>query len=440
MVTYTSAFAGGDVTLPPSKSAAHRALLCGALSRGSCVIENIDSSKDMEATLGAIRALGVRADFDRAAKRVALDASQLGSPRLEAEKTDVIDCLESGSTLRFLIPIAAALGGTRRFTGRGRLPQRPMGVYADLLPRHGVSFRRLKEAELPLEISGQLVPGVYSLPGNVSSQFVTGLLFALPLLSGDSEIVLTSPLESEGYVELTLGILKDFGVTAFRTDRGWRVPGNQRYKARSYRVEGDWSQAAFFLCMAAVSPTGAKVRLHGLDGDSRQGDKVCVEKFSQFGLQTAWENGVLTVWNPRADKAFGGLCGQEIDVSQIPDMTPALAVCGALAEGETRLVNAGRLRLKESDRLAAMENALNALGGSVRSTPDSLILTGTPFLSGGTAQGCNDHRVVMALAAAALRCHGEVSVTDETSIEKSYPGFFEDYKQLGGTAHVVHVG
>lgn len=435
MVIYGNTFTGGDVTVPPSKSAAHRALFCGALSRGKCLISNIDPSKDMEAALGAVKALGARVSYDREKRAVTLDASGLGSVH-----QGVVDCLESGNTLRFLAPIAAALGGDWRLTGSGRLPQRPMGVYRDLLPQHGVEYRAEGPDELPLELSGRLAPGVFSLPGNISSQFVTGLLLALPLLEGDSEIVLTSPLESEGYVELTLSVLKAFGIEIIKTSTGWQVPGGQRFAARDYTVEGDWSQAAFFLSMAAVDPKGDRVRLHGLDPDSVQGDKACVERFREFGLETAWQNGVLTACNPRAQEPFGGLRGCEIDVSQIPDMVPALSVCAALAEGETSFVRAERLRLKESDRIAAMEDALNALGGKARSTQDTLTVEGVPQLRGGTAEGRNDHRVVMSLAAAALRSETAVQVTDEQSIKKTYPGFFEDFKGLGGSARVVDLG
>lgn len=433
MVIYSAGFSGGDVTVPPSKSAAHRALLCAALSQGKSTVFNIDRSKDMEATLGAVRALGASAVYREEDRAVFLDASRLGTIA-----GGEIDCLESGSTLRFLIPVAAALGGSWRFIGSGRLPQRPLGVYERLLPEHGVEFQ--SQGGLPLEISGNLLPGEYALPGNISSQFITGLLLALPLLDGDSTITLTSSLESQGYVNLTLGVLREYGIKITKTPQGWRVPGKQSYRPREYSVEGDWSQAAFFLSMAAVSPEGAKVRLHGLEQDSLQGDKACIERFEGFGLKTRWAGKVLEAWNPNADCPFGGLQGQVIDASQIPDMVPALAVCGALSKGETRIENAGRLRLKESDRLAAMEEAVNSLGGKACSTEDSLILEGVEAFRGGTALGRNDHRVVMALAAAALRSAGDVRVTDERSIEKSYPGFYKDFRNLGGNANVVDLG
>lgn len=431
-VEYGPGFTGGSVVMPPSKSAAHRALLCAGLSGGRCRLENVDPSEDVSATMEALKALGRAVQYNEAEKTLLVDA---GSP---APQGGEVDCRESGGLLRFIVPIAAALGGRWRFTGQGRLPQRPLGVYADLLPAHGVAFRT--EGGLPLEIEGRLAPGLYQLPGDISSQFVTGLLFALPLLPGESEVRLTSPLESAGYVDMTLAVLADFGVRIEAVEQGWRVPGGQRYAPRDYRVEGDWSQAAFFLNMAALDPQGAPVRIGGLDPDSLQGDKACVEAFGAFGLETRWEGGWLVARNPRAGEAFGGLAGQSIDIAQITDMAPALSVCASLCRGETRLTNAGRLRLKESDRLAAMEQAINALGGQARAQGDELVIQGVRRLSGGLAQGRNDHRVVMALAGAGLRSAAPVRVTDAWAVRKTYPGFYEDFKKLGGDARVIDLG
>ena len=431
-VMYQNEFTGGCVRIPPSKSVAHRHVLCAALSRGTCVLSHVDLSEDIKATVAAVNALGVQTRFDEETGVLTLDASALG------HQNAVIDCGESGSTLRFLIPIAAALGASARFLGRGRLPQRPLGVYGELLPAHGVEFR--SQGGLPLEISGRLKWGVYRLPGDVSSQFITGLLLALPLLEGDSEIVLTSHLESKGYVDLTIATLRDYGVEIQETPHGWKVPGGQRFVPRDCQVEGDWSQAAFFLCMAALSPTGAPVEIQGLRPDSLQGDKACVELFRKFGLRVSWHGESLSAWNPRAAEPFGGLQGFTIDASQIPDMVPALSVCAALSRGETRIVNAQRLRLKESDRLAAMAEALNAVGARVESSPDGLVIQGVPWLRGGLVQGKNDHRVVMAMAAAALRAREPLMVTDAHSIRKSYPGFFQDFTALGGSAHVLDLG
>lgn len=431
-VKYGSGFSGGTVTVPPSKSAAIRALLCAALTAGGCMLKNIEPSEDVSAAIKAVEALGGRVSLTKAQKTAWVEAGEFtgGSE---------VDCGESGSLLRFLIPIAAALGGRWRFTGRGRLPQRPIGLYQELLPAHGVEFRS-KTGGLPLEIEGSLTPGRFELPGNISSQFVTGLMFALPLLPEDSEIVLTSPLESRGYVDMTWDILGDFGIKLISTPKGWRAPGKQRYKGVSYAVEGDWSQAAFFLNMAALSPQGSQVRIAGLNPESLQGDMACLEVFGRFGLKTRWEKGELVAWNPHAEEPFGGLTGQTLDVSQITDMVPAASVCAALSRGETRFVNGQRLRLKESDRLAAMEQAINALGGRARIQGDDLIIEGVESLDGGLAQGCNDHRVLMALAGAGLRSKSPVQVTDAWSIQKTYPNFYEDFRNLGGEADVLQLG
>ena len=419
----------GAVEAPPSKSAAHRAILCAALAAlcgpggAESVLSPVSLSQDIEATIGAARALGVRIAVE--GDRCTVSGGAL--PQGEAQ----IDCGESGSTLRFLIPVAAALGVPAAFTGRGRLPERPIGIYTDLLPRHGVSCRTA--GGLPFSISGRLQPGVFELPGNVSSQFITGLLLALPLLPQASEIVLTTPLESAAYVEMTVQALAAFGVHVERTARGWHVPGGQRFCPGAHRVEGDWSQASFFLAAGAL---GGDVRVHGLRRDSLQGDKAIEPLLAQGGARLSWEaDGALRC---RA----GEWRGIQIDASQIPDLVPVLAAAFALAEGETRIAHAERLRLKESDRLAAMAAGLQALGARVRETADGLVLSGVPQLAGGKADGANDHRVVMALAVAALRAAGPCTVTGAESIRKSYPDFFRDYKMLGGIADagVIRLG
>ena len=395
----------GTLTVPVSKSAAHRAMLCAALSGQRSILPDGETvCNDIAATRNAAALL--------------LDGKS---------EPITIDCMESGSTLRFLIPVAAALGRKTVFIGRGRLPERPIGVYLDCLPAHGVCCET--SGGLPLTVSGKLQPGDFRLPGNVSSQFVTGLLLALPLLGGDSEIVLTSPLESAAYVEMTLQTMHEFGVEAVRTETGWHIPGTQCYRANpNFEVERDWSQAAFFL---AAGMLGGPIHLRGLDSSSCQGDRAAEELFRRFGAQIEWNNGVLTAQAGRVPET-----GTEIDASQIPDLVPILAAAAALLPGKlTRITHAGRLRLKESDRLAAMAQGLNRLGGHVHELPDGLEIMGVDHLHGGMAEGCNDHRVVMALSIAALRSECETVLTDAESIRKSYPEFFRDYNSLGGKAH-----
>ena len=377
----------GTVTPPPSKSQAHRAILAQLLAGGGTV-SNLETSQDIEAT-------------------------QRCAAALKAQGTDLplLDCGESGSTLRFLIPIALALRGGGRFTGRGRLMDRPQKPYFDIFDEKGIFYEQKDGA---LTVKGELKPGEYRLPGNVSSQFVTGLLYALPLLEGESRIVLTSPLESRGYVDMTLDVLDHFGVRAEVLEDGFLVPGDQVFQARDFTIEADWSQAAFWL---AAGLLGNPVLTVGLSDQSTQGDRVIDEHFASF----VWGTGRRV----------------EIDVSDCPDLLPPLAVMAAFHDGATRLTNAARLRLKESDRLATVTKMLTALGGQVEEGPDWLAIPGTRFLKGGTVDGANDHRIVMAAAIAATRCTGPVTILGAEAVNKSYPRFWEEYKRLGGEFDVL---
>ena len=377
----------GTVTPPPSKSQAHRAILAQLLAGGGTV-SNLETSQDIEAT-------------------------QRCAAALKAQGTDLplLDCGESGSTLRFLIPIALALRGGGRFTGRGRLMDRPQKPYFDIFDEKGIFYEQKDGA---LTVKGELKPGEYRLPGNVSSQFVTGLLYALPLLEGESRIVLTSPLESRGYVDMTLDVLDHFGVRAEVLEDGFLVPGDQVFQARDFTIEADWSQAAFWL---AAGLLGNPVLTVGLSDQSTQGDRVIDEHFASF--------------------AWGTWRTVEIDASDCPDLLPPLAVMAAFHDGATRLTNAARLRLKESDRLATVTKMLTALGGQVEEGPDWLAIPGTRFLKGGTVDGANDHRIVMAAAIAATRCTGPVTILGAEAVNKSYPRFWEEYKRLGGEFDVL---
>ena len=379
----------GAVTPPPSKSMAHRAVLALMLSDGEGVISNLDSSQDIQATKRCVEALK--------APRSAGDV-----PRL--------DCGESGSTLRFVIPIALALRGGGVFTGRGCLMERPQQPYFDIFDEKGIFY---EQKDGILTVQGTLTPGLYRLPGNVSSQFVTGLLYALPLLSGDSLIQITTPLESSGYVDMTLDMLKAFGVTVEHDNYEiFRIPGNQVYHARNITIESDWSQAGFWYAAKAL---GSSVDIWGLDPHSTQGDRVAAEHYERLTCS-------------------GDV---DIDVSGCPDLLPPLAVMAAIRSGTTRFVNAARLRMKESDRLATVHALLTALGGRAEEGPDSLTVRGVSAFAGGTVDGANDHRVVMAAAIAATRAAAPVTILGAEAVKKSYPSFWEDYKRLGGVFHVL---
>lgn len=414
-VKYEPFVPSGTVTAPPSKSDVHRAVICAALSGGVCTISPVALSEDIKATISCVEALGATTRLQGSVLTVD------GSGVFKAKEA-VLDCGESGSTLRFLIPIAAAGGVNAVFHGRGRLPERPIGIYTEALPQKGVVCQT--EGGLPLTIGGQLKSGVFRLPGDVSSQFISGLLFALPLLRGDSDIVLTSPVQSKGYINMTIRTMEHFGIEVDATDTGWHVRGQQHYIPSDYRTDGDWSQAAFYMVAGAVS---GSVTVNGVNTDSAQGDRHIAAILREFGAEVIQDADRVTVRQ-------SPLHAITIDARHIPDLVPVLAVCAAFAKGTTKIINAQRLRLKESDRLQTTAALLNALGGKVRELPDGLEIDGVPKLTGGTAEGCNDHRIVMAAAVCAAGCDGTITCTDALSVNKSYPAFFDDYNSVGGRA------
>lgn len=387
----------GALIPPPSKSQAHRLIIAAALAQGESHLANVSMSQDISATLSCMKALGAVSAGDASAIRGTAPHSVAALPTL--------DCGESGSTLRFLIPVALAVAGGGRFDGRGRLLERPMKPYEALFQEKGILYEHCSDH---ITVKGALTPGRYRLPGNVSSQFITGLLYALPLLTGDSDIVLTTPLESSGYVDMTVDALSRFGVSVVRTAEGWHVPGGQTYRPCDCVVEGDYSQAANFIMANSL---GADITLTGLNPRSCQGDRVILEYA----------------------KRLDGPGEVTLDVSQCPDLTPALAVRAALRKGETtHIVGAARLRMKESDRLDAVTIELNNLGGDVWQYPDSLTIHGKPYLYGGVADSHNDHRIAMMLAVAAAHCLDGITVCGAECVAKSYPGFWADYQALGG--------
>ena len=415
----------GVVNIPPSKSAAHRAILCAALATGRSVLSPIELSDDMKATLNAISALG--AAFALSGDTLVIDGMGGRCGSAANEPVD-IHCIESGSTLRFIIPIACAAGINGRFTGEGTLVSRPIGLYNELLPRAGVECH--SEGGLPLVCKGKLQAGEYEIPGNISSQFITGMLMALPLCEGDSRLHLTTPLQSSAYVDMTIQCMADFGVKVIPQENGWRIPGGQSYRAREYTVAGDWSQAGFFL---AAGTLGSELTLRGLRMDSAQGDKAAVELFRGFGAEIAVVGNELMV-RP------GGRKAQRINAQQIPDLVPCLALCASLCEGTTVIDHAERLRIKESDRLTSTAAMIRSLGGNDEVTHDGLIIQCVKRLKGGTVDGFRDHRIVMSAAIGALCADGEVTVTTPRSVNKSYPSFFEVYNSLGGKANVIDMG
>lgn len=388
----------GSIHIPPSKSAAHRALICSFLAGGGNVSPIIDS-KDMKATLGVIQSL--------------------------KSNESILNCIESGSTLRFMIPVAASLGRNVTFVGEGSLLPRTIGEYLSILPQHGVRVN--SSGTLPMTINGKLTNGSYEVSGDVSSQYITGLLLALANIDGDSAVILKTPLQSKPYVDMTVKVMSDFGVDVTETDFGYLVHGGQKFNKMDYVVEGDWSQAAFFLVAGAI---GSDVTVTGLDMNSTQGDKAIVDVLKQFGANIVCGNNIVHCNS-------GNLTGCEIDATDIPDLVPILAVLGAFSSGTTVIKGAQRLRYKESDRIESVITNLKRIGADVTETHDGMIIKGGAKLRANHLAGFNDHRIVMAFAIAGLYLDGETIIDDAQSINKSYPSFFEDYNLIGGRADVI---
>jgi len=402
----------GTVSAVRSKSYGHRALIAASLSGGPCAVRLAGPgqpvSEDISATISCMCALGAEISLTDGLAVITGFRPVSSGVRL--------DCGESGSTARFLLPVAAALCENFGMTGWGRLPARPFSVLCEQMERRGCAF---SSHSLPMRVSGYLQSGKYALPGNISSQYISGLLFALPLLGGDSCVTVTSPLESAAYVDMTAEILSLFGIKTKRDGNIYRIAEGQVYKVPEggfIDVEGDWSNAAFFLCMNAL---GSDIEVKGLNPTSLQGDRKITELLRQ-----------LTIVN----------CQLSVDVSQIPDLVPALAVVAACREGGTIICGGVRLRTKESDRLVSTAAMINALGGAARETADGLVITGTGELAGGTVQSFGDHRIVMAAVTAAGRCVSPVTIIGAEAVNKSYPHFFEDYRKAGGGADVIDAG
>lgn len=395
----------GKVTVPPSKSVAHRMIISAALSKGTSIVTNLYPSVDILATIDCMKSLGAKIDFEGDTATV--------TGITEPPKKAILDCHESGSTLRFLIPVACALGVECTFLGSAKLPTRPITPYLDQFPKHGIEFDFSKANDgefLPLTVKGKLTAGKFEIDGGISSQFITGLIFALPLLEGDSEIYLTSHLESKPYVDITLGCLKNFYGQVTETEQGYLIKGSQTLKACDVSVEGDYSQAAFYRVANAL---GSDIEILGLNENSYQGDKAIMEI-----CKNAECNGKIKPFN--------------IDCSDIPDLVPILTVLATFADGKSEITNVARLRIKECDRLEAISTCLNSLGAKVKAFDDRLEIEGVDTLSGSEVYAYNDHRIAMSMAIASTKCIGELTVKGAECVRKSYPNFFEHFEMLGG--------
>lgn len=404
----------GTVAPPASKSLTHRYLICAALADKPTVVRNFCNSLDTQATISCLRALGTEIEIDGRSLTVnPLDRGSItGKPYM--------DCGESGSTLRFLLPLISALGCGATFNGHGRLPERPLSPLYEQLVEHGMVLG--EKGVMPMDCSGQLIPGDYTLDAGVSSQFTSGLLMSLPLLKGSSKITLTGKRESMPYIEMTLGVLKQFGVSILETKDPFIATGGQSYLSPALlTVEADWSATAIWLVGGCI---GSGIECHGLEwSDSLQGDRRIVELLRSMGARI--ETG-------RSIKSFPSrLHGLDADCSDIPDLVPALAIAAAIAQGESNFTGVHRLRLKESDRIATICSMLRAFGIQCSATDDSLHICGG-YPHGGVVNPQGDHRIAMAAAILATAADGDSTVRDLECTAKSYPGFISDFKNLGG--------
>ncbi len=404
----------GRIDAIPSKSDAHRILIAAFLSDEKNDILLQSSSKDIDATIECIKALGAK--VEKKGNHLIVEKGSL-------PKEAVLNCNESGSTFRFLVPVASAICEKVSFNGGGRLPERPIKDLLDALRSNGTIF---SSDTLPFTKTGKLSSGVFELPGNVSSQYITGLLLALPLLDKSSEIRLTTALESAPYVDITINTLNRFGIEIERRSNSFYVKGNQKYKSpKVITIDGDWSNSSYFLAAGLI---GDKVSVNGLDVNSPQGDKEIIKIFERLGGKVEIGEGITTFPSR--------LKGCEIDVSEIPDMFPTLAVLATAAEGKTKFVGTARLRAKESDRIKTTASLITSLGGKVNILDDGVEIEGSR-LTGGCVDAENDHRIVMATALASILCSEEVTINKAEAVAKSYPSFFEDFKKLGGKCNVI---
>lgn len=400
----------GNIEVPSSKSYAHRALICAALSNNPCSISNISFSEDIKATLSCLNALGYRF-------KVYKDSVE--SCGFKTSSIDNMYCKESGSTLRFMIPIAALSEKLWGISGEPSLMSRPLQVYEEIFHKQSLKFS-LNKLESNLHIKGPLKADEFKVRGDISSQFISGLLFALPLLEGDSSIEVITALESKKYIDMTIDIMRKFGVNIDEKRNKYIIRGNQRYNAYDYKVEGDYSQAAFLMVGAALS---GEIILNNLNSKSLQPDKEIIKILTSMGAKIEFMSQGIKV--SKSDTV-----GIDIDASQIPDIVPIIAVLASLSKGTTRIYNAGRLRIKESDRLKAIAEGLNRLGAKVTEHGDSLTIQGVKELRGGYVKGYNDHRIVMSLAVASAGCKEAVYIEDAEAVSKSYPDFFKDFHRI----------
>ncbi len=408
----------GEIGIPPSKSYSHRAIIAAALADGESNIENLNFSVDIQTTTDIMKNFGAKIEQGDDYLKITGNSGEMVS------ENNYIQCNESGSTIRFIIPLALTKdNGQLTIDGKGKLVERPLDTYYKIFDKQGIEYKTTN-GKLPLYIQGEIKADTFETEGNISSQFITGLLYTLPLLDDDSKIVIKNNLESKGYIDLTLEILKLAGIEVVNNDyKSFDIKGKQKYSAFDYTVEGDYSQAAFWVVAGIL---GDELNCKNIYKDSLQGDKEIIEIVQRMGA-------VLEI-GERSVKVFPGKTkGTVIDISQCPDIGPILTVLAALSEGETRIINAERLRIKESDRITSIKTELNKLGAKIEEDGDSLIIQGVSEFEGGVSvDSWNDHRIAMALAIASTKCKYPILITGASAVRKSYPNFWNDFVAMGG--------
>ena len=405
----------GNVTPPPSKSQALRLLICAALGQQPCSIACGSVNDDILATMRCLNALGAGITFSSGVFDV---------KPICVTKGAVLDCGESGSTLRFLMSVAAVLGADATFIGGGKLPQRPMAALTDVLAAHGMDFERHAAEELPVTCRGTLHGGRFTLPGNISSQYLTGLLFALPLAAVDSEIEVVGGLTSASYIDMTIDALRVAGISVERSGNIFRIKGNQQYRMPSRVViEGDWSSAAFWVVAGVIGKS--PVTVCGMNNGSLQGDSAIIDHLRGMGA-------FITIDNDSVVAMPSHLFGAELDCMDTPDLVPVLSIAATVAQGTTTFTNVGRLRFKESDRLAAMKSVLESFGISSSIGEDTFTVYGGEPVAVAPVDSFGDHRIAMSAAVMSTVAQGVTTIKGTNCVAKSYPSFFDDFAALGG--------
>lgn len=427
----------GTVKIPPSKSMAHRTIIAASLAKGNSVISNVELSDDIQATITGMESFGAVILIEEVDERFQLKIKGIGDLKNKANSGRLIDANESGSTLRFLVPLATLFEGETRFIGRGKLGTRPMTIYEEIFDSQGLLYQSHgQKGQLDLLVGGTpLKAGLYELPGDVSSQFITGLLYTLPLLKEDSKLRMTTSIESLGYLKLTLAVLKLYGIEInYDGEAVFSIKGNQSYQPANYQIEGDFSQAAFFLVAGAL---GNEVKVEGLDPASEQGDKEIIDILKGLNAELVAEKEIMMAKSNHLESSK-----IIIDGAQVPDIIPITALAACLTEGETRIINLERLRIKESDRLEATQTELTKLGAKIKVEEDSLVIQGIENKLAGDTQvwSHQDHRMAMMLAIASTVCEKDIILKDAECVSKSYPTFWEDFVKLGGQVSEWNVG